>query len=425
MSQDGFVVSDSAQEGGNSGGPLTGVRIVDFTQLYQGPLATQLLADMGADVLKVEPPRGEFFRRWSLGSRFPAGESVSFLSVNGNKRSIVIDLKHSLGRDVALRLIASADVVIENFRPGVMDRLGLGYEALAARNSRLVYCASSGYGQSGPYRDYPGQDLLVQALAGTLWLNGKRDDPPTAVGFGIADAAAGLHIVAGVLAALLERSRSGTGQRVDVNLLSSLFTLQTHEVAYFANTLDAPVRPRTNTTAAYAGAPLGVYQTQDGYIALSMMPIGPLARLIGADELDGIESDNEIEHRDEIHALLEAQFRTRPRVEWLAILRGADVWCAPVQTLEEIVADPQVVWNRTLQTVEHPLIGPIQVVGPPIAFERTPARVGTAPPLLGQHSVEVLTESGFEGHEIAELLRQGVVAQWGKTTRALPARVAG
>lgn len=392
-------------------GPLSGIRVADFTQLYQGPLATQVLADMGADIVKIEPQSGDFFRRWSLGNRFPEGESLSFLTVNRNKRSIVLDLKHPAGVEAARAIVAQSDLVVENFRPGVMERLGLGYDALSAAYPRIVYCASSGYGRSGPYRDYPGQDLLVQAIGGTMWLNGRQDDPPTAIGFGIADVAGGLHIVIGALAALHERGRTGIGQRVDVNLLNSLLLLQTHELGYFANTGDRPVRPRANTTATYAGAPLGVYETSDGYVALSMMSVGQLARLIGADELSDIESDNEIEHRDEIHAVLESHFKTRTRTAWLEILRSADVWCAPVQTLDETLVDPQVVWNNVVREIDHPIVGRLQMIGPSIEFGRTPAEVRLPPPMLGQHSTEILLEAGYDSRAIDELLKNGAVRE--------------
>ena len=390
-------------------GPLSGVRIADFTQLLQGPLATQMLGDMGADIIKIEPPNGDFFRRWSLGDRFPQGESVSFLSVNRGKRSIVIDLKTEAGLEVAHAIIASVDVVIENFRPGVMDRLGLGYEALSEIDPRIIYCASSGYGPTGPYRDHPGQDLLIQALGGTMWLNGRRDDPPTAIGFGIADAAGGFHIVMGVLAALHERTVSGNGQRIDVNLFDSLLTVQTHELAYFANTADPPRRPVANTTAAYAGAPLGVYRCSDGFLALSMMPIGPLADLVGAESLAGVTAANDIPNRDTIHATLEARFLTDTRDAWIAKLREHDVWCAPVQTLDETLADRQVEANQMLRTMEHPRVGSIKVIGPSIRFGRTPADVSTPPPVLGQHTRDVLRELGYSENDTKRLISIGAV----------------
>jgi len=203
-------------------GPLTGLVVADFAQLAQGPFATQILGDMGAEIIKIEPPKGDWMRHWSMANLYQGGEGVSFLSFNRNKRSIALDLKHPAGKDVALRLIAVSDVVVENFRPGVMERLGLGWETLHEQFPRLIYCASSGWGQTGPYLTRPGQDLLVQAIAGVGYLNGNDDEPPMALGVGAADFTAGFHIVYGILAALFARSQTGRGQRVDVNLLNSL-----------------------------------------------------------------------------------------------------------------------------------------------------------------------------------------------------------
>ncbi len=236
-------------------GPLAGLVVADFTQLAQGPFATQMMGDLGAEIIKIEPVKGDWMRHWSMANLYIEGEGASFLSFNRNKRSIGIDLKHPQGKDVALRLVDRADVVIENFRPGVMERLGLGYETLAERNPRIIYCASSGWGQSGPYVTRPGQDLLVQAVAGVGYLNGNADDPPRAVGVGIADFTAGFHIVYGVLAALYARQRTGRGQRVDVNLLNSILNLHIQELTLYLNGAGLPERSRSDIPGAYLGAP--------------------------------------------------------------------------------------------------------------------------------------------------------------------------
>jgi crotonobetainyl-CoA:carnitine CoA-transferase CaiB-like acyl-CoA transferase len=393
-------------------GPLSGIRIADFTQLYQGPLATQVLSDMGAEIIKIEPPKGDFFRNWAIGDKYIKGESISFMSVNRNKRSIVLDLKKPDGVLVAKEIIRNSDVVIENFRPGVMDRLGLGFENLTEINPKIIYCASSGYGTSGPYVDYPGQDLLIQAMTGTMWLNGRLQDPPIAVGFGLADVTGGLHIVMGTLAALIERQSSGIGQRVDVNLLNSQLTMLTHEVTYFANTKEKPIRPVANSTGAYTGAPLGIYQTKDGFIVIAMMSISKLAKLVGATTLFNNDSSNDIAQRAEIHAELELNFKNKTINEWLTILRAADVWCAQVKTFEEMISDEQVIWNKMIQSVEHPVVGPLSIVGPSILFSRTKSGVRLPPPLLGQHSQEILNEFGFTENQIISFLKSKAVINY-------------
>jgi crotonobetainyl-CoA:carnitine CoA-transferase CaiB-like acyl-CoA transferase len=390
-------------------GTLSGIKIADFTQLYQGPLATQVLSDMGAEVIKIEPPKGDFFRNWAIGDKYIKGESISFMSVNRNKRSIVLDLKSKSGIEIAKKIIAESDVVIENFRPGVMNRLGLGFDELQKLNPKIIYCASSGYGTSGPYLDYPGQDLLIQAITGTMWLNGRLDDPPIAVGFGLADVTGGLHIVMGTLAAVIERNISGKGQRVDVNLLNSQLTMLTHEVTYFANTNEIPERPKANSTGAYTGAPLGIYETKDGYIVIAMMSISKLARLIGASEFFDMESSNEIPRRGEIHNKFELIFKTANNKEWLTKLRAADVWCAPVKTFDQMIVDDQVVWNNMIQNIEHPLVGNLNIVGPSIEFSRTPSSVRLPPPLLGEHSETILFELGFTKSEVRTFLDSGTV----------------
>lgn len=393
-------------------GPLSGIKIADFTQLYQGPLATQVLSDMGAEIIKIEPPKGDFFRNWAIGDKYINGESISFMSVNRNKRSIVLDLKQENGIKVAKEIIKNSDVVIENFRPGVMQRLGLGFEKLQEINPRVIYCASSGYGTSGPYFDYPGQDLLIQAITGTMWLNGRLEDPPVAVGFGLADVTGGLHIVMGTLAAIIERQTSGQGQRVDVNLLNSQLTMLTHEVTYFANTRERPVRPKANSTGAYTGAPLGIYQTKDGFIVIAMMSISKLAKLVDAPNLFDNNSTNDIPRRGEIHAELESKFKMKSVEEWLPILRAADVWCAQVKTFEQMIEDEQVLWNKMIRTIDHPVVGPLSIVGPSILFSRTSSEVRMPPPLLGQHSKEILSELGFNNGQITNFLQSKSVINY-------------
>lgn len=394
------------------GGPLEGLVIADFTQLAQGPFSTQMLGDMGAEIIKIEPPKGDWMRHWSMANLYLEGEGASFLSFNRNKRSIALDLKNPAGKEVALRLIGAADVVIENFRPGVMERLGLGYETLAKRFPRLIYCASSGWGQTGPYVTRPGQDLLVQAVAGVGYLNGNENGPPQGVAVGIADFTAGFHIVYGVLAALYARERTGKGQRVDVSLLNSILNLHIQELTLFLNGAGLPVRSNSNIPGAYLGAPYGFYQTADGYIAIAMNPINKLAAFVGVPGYEDRTESQIMEGRDRVRADFQEGFIRKTTQEWLDILLPEDIWCAPVNDYEAVAKDPQIHENEMIVEWEHPKAGTVKAVGIPVKFSATPGEITRYAPLLGEHTIEILKQyGGYADGEIDSLLQQGIVRQ--------------
>jgi crotonobetainyl-CoA:carnitine CoA-transferase CaiB-like acyl-CoA transferase len=390
-------------------GPLEGLRVADFSQLVQGPNATQFLADMGAEILKIEPLKGDWQRNWSLGDAYINGESVSFLAFNRGKRSVALNLKDARGKEAALRIIRSCDILLENFRPGVMDRLGLGYDALSEIHPKLIYCASCGWGQDGPYLTRPGQDLLAQAVAGVLNLNGKAGDPPSPVGMGIADITASFHIVAAILAAVYERGRTGKGQRIDINLLNSIMSLATQEITLYLNTGNEPQRSAAGIGHPCVGAPMGIYKTKDGYIVVAMMPMGKVAELVGIPGYEGNDSRNVMENRDEAKRSLEPGFANKTTAELIDIFMEADIWAAPVNTFPQIEHDPQIRHNQTLINFEHPKVNQFRTVGPPIKFSRTPCEI-RRPPLLGEHSREILHEMGFAESEIEQLHQDGVVA---------------
>jgi crotonobetainyl-CoA:carnitine CoA-transferase CaiB-like acyl-CoA transferase len=378
----------------NQPGPLKGVIVADFTQLAQGPWATQMLGDMGADIIKIEPPKGDWMRHYAYGNMYPKGESISFLSFNRNKRSIVIDLKTEKGKSIAQKIISKADIVVENFRPGVMDRLGIGYEVLKDFNPRIIYCGSSGYGISGPYVDRPGQDLLAQSLAGGIFLNGKKNDIPVATAVGQADLLTSLFIVQSLLAALYHREKAGVGQRIDACLLNSAISFHIQEVTAFLLKGANPERSAHAIPNPWLGAPYGLYETLDGYIAIGMNPVRKLAGLIGLKKYDEEKymSNNIIENRDEIWEDFNSSFKVKSTKEWLSVLLAEDIWCSQVNSFEEMVKDPQVIHNEMIQQYDHPRVGKVSTTGFTVNFSETPQRIYRPAPLLGEHTEEILKE---------------------------------
>jgi crotonobetainyl-CoA:carnitine CoA-transferase CaiB-like acyl-CoA transferase len=386
---------------------LEGVRVAEFCSTAAGPFCAMLLADMGAEVVKVEPPEGDGLRQWPP---IIGGYSENFAALNRNKKSVALDLKDPAAAQLARLLVLDCDVLVENNRPGVMDRLGLGYETLAERNPGLVFCSSSGYGQSGPYVKRPGQDLLIQSLSGFTYLNGRAGDPPVPVGLGVADLVTGLGIVYGVLAALVSRAQSGRGQRVETDLLSSLVAFQGQEIAAYLETGRMPERSAAGISSPSTGAPYGVHKTTDGYLALAMNPLAKLAPLIG---LEGPEAEmglNQIEGRDDIQRRIAERIATRSTGEWLEILLADDIWCAPVQDYEAMSRDPQVLHNGSLIDIDHPTAGTFRTPGPSVRFSDTPIVQRLPPPLLGEHSEELLRDVlGLGDEEISALRGSGAL----------------
>jgi crotonobetainyl-CoA:carnitine CoA-transferase CaiB-like acyl-CoA transferase len=390
-------------------GPLAGVTVLDFTQLAQGPFATQILGDMGADIIKIEPLKGDWMRNFAYVNMYPAGESVSFLAFNRNKRSVAVNLKDPEGIAIIKRLTAHADVAVENFRPGVMDRLGIGYEVLRAINPRLVFCASSGFGASGPYVRRPGQDLLIQSMSGGTMLNGRRSDLPMATAVGIADLVTGLHMVYAICAALFSRERTGQGQAIETNLYSSLLHLYTQELVTYLNGGGIPERSETGIPNPFLGAPYGPYETRDGYIAIAMNAVNQVARLLGVSGFEDVTSNNVMEDRDEIRRAFMPAFRTKTTAEWLDIMLAEDIWCSPIYTFADVETDPQVLHNEMIAGYQHPTVGPVRTLGQPVKFSVTPGEIRLPAPLLGQHTVEILRQFDYSDAEIQALTERGTV----------------
>jgi crotonobetainyl-CoA:carnitine CoA-transferase CaiB-like acyl-CoA transferase len=384
-----------ASAAAGAGGPLAHVRVLDFTALVQGPLATQMLGDLGADVVKIERPEGEWSRHWGIADGHTHGQTDSFLAFNRNKRSVVADLKDPPTRERLLAMAGDFDVVVENFRPGVMARLGLGYDDFSARNPTIVFVSSSGYGQSGPYVTRPGQDMLIQSLSGMLWLAGRDGEPPTAAGIGIADQYTGLHIVIGVLAALEHRRHSGRGQRVELNLFSCAIAAQQQELTYFLNHGEIPPRPAENHGSIWATAPFGIYPTQDGYLAIAMTPCPIVGEALGMPALAQYDTNAKmLANRSEIYHAIAARLREGPTAGWIEVLLAHDVWCAPVQTYDELERDPQALHNNMFWEVPIGDGGSTyRTPASPFVFSETPVAIHRGVPDLGQHTDDVLGRS--------------------------------
>jgi crotonobetainyl-CoA:carnitine CoA-transferase CaiB-like acyl-CoA transferase len=384
---------------------LAGVRIVAFTQFLLGPAACQYLADMGADVIKIEPPgRGAWERSWAGADTYLGGVSAFFLLANRNARSVTLNLKSERGVDIAKRLVKTADVVVENFRPGVMDRLGLGYEDLHRINPRLVYAAGSGYGGDGPYSHLPGQDLLIQAISGLGANTGTEAEGPTVSAAAVVDQHSASLLAMGILGALLYRDRTGEGQRVELVMMQAALDLQTEPVVYHLNGTTIK-RPKSPVADTFHSVPYGFYATSDGHLAISMAPIKAISEVLGRPaELAPFEDPKvAFTKRDEIRAALDPYFRTRTTARWVELLRAHDIWCAPVNNLKETFEDVAVQHIGPVLEFEHPRAGRVRVLKHPVRYSSGEATVRRPPPELGEHTEEVLAELGCTDEEIAAM----------------------
>lgn len=394
-------------------GPLEGIKVVDLSRILAGPYCSMMLADMGAEVVKVEnPDGGDDTRGW--GPPFLDGESSYFLSVNRNKQSLTLNLKAERGKALLRDLLRKADVLLENFRPGTLDRLGFGYEAVRVLSPRLVYCSISGFGQTGPDAQRPGYDLVIQGESGVMSLTGSPDGPPMKVGVSIADIVAGMLAAQGITLALLARERTGRGQRIDIALLDGMVSLLTYQSGIYFATGQSP-RRRGNEHPTIV--PYEVHRARDGYLTLAVGNNALWQRFCEAVGRPDLARDpafdteaKRVGERDRLLPIVDAILAERTVAESVRLLGKAGVPCGSIKDVAAVCADPQVLARDMVVRVPHSKLGEVTVTGNPIKLSETPGAVRTGPPLLGEQTDEVLrTWLGLEPEAVADLRREGIV----------------
>jgi crotonobetainyl-CoA:carnitine CoA-transferase CaiB-like acyl-CoA transferase len=401
-------------------GALGDVTVLDCTQMLAGPLAGLRLGDLGADVLKIEAPgTGEFNRTHGFEDIKVGGEMTTFLALNRNKRSVAINLKDPEGLAVMHDLVRRADVLIQNFRIGTAERIGIGYQELHEINPRLVYCTITGYGSDGPYRNRPGQDLVLQGYSGSMWSVGKVGDPPLASALWAADVMTGYHAVIGILAALHARQQTGLGQYIEVSMLNAVLDAQLQEIVTFLNSGMQPTRSAEESAHASIPAPYGAYETKDGWLTLAMCHLPDLGEALDDDWLRTLTQYNDgVIHRDEIYRRIRHRFQERTTAEWLEILDRCGVWAGPVYDYKQLERDPHIVATGTF--TDQPQSGgeTIRTVRPPISMSETPLSIRLGAPALGEQTKEVLVEKlGYDLQRVSRLIADGAIgdAAGGKT----------
>jgi crotonobetainyl-CoA:carnitine CoA-transferase CaiB-like acyl-CoA transferase len=395
------------------GGPLAGMKVIDLTHVMAGPTCTMMLADLGAQVIKVEKTPAGDDTRHTIPPRV-GKESAAFLMMNRNKRGIALDLKTRGGKQVLRRLMAAADVLVENFGPGVMERLGFGYEEVHKQHPALIYCSLSGFGRTGPYRHRRGFDLVAQAMSGIMSFTGERaDGPPVKCGAPLSDITAGILAAMGILAAYAHRLKTGQGQWVETSLFEAAL-VQTYWQSAIA--LATGIAPRAMGSAHPLNAPYQAFEASDGWIVVGGANQTNWLRLLDALQTPELAQDarfatnaDRMAHLDELSEELSRRFRTRPAAYWLEKLEQAGLPCGPVYDMLQALADPQTLARQMVVEVEHAAEGRVKALGLPVKFSNTPGKVCTGAPLYGQHTREVLREHGFTDDEISALQSEGAV----------------
>lgn len=394
-------------------GPLSGTTVLDLTRVLSGPYCTMMLADMGARVIKVEQPgRGDDTRGW--GPPFEKGESSYFMSVNRNKESLTLNLKHPEARTILNSLLDETDVLVENFRPGTLARMQLGYADLAARWPGLVYCSISGFGHTGPRRTQPGYDAVLQAEGGLMSITGDRDGPAYRLGVAIADITSGMFAAYGIAMALLARHRTGRGQFVDVGMLDSVAALLTYQAGIYFATNQAPTRLGNRHPTI---VPYETLETSDGEVVVAVgndQLWHSFCQLLGADDLATdlrfATNKDRVERRETLRPILVEYLKSRTTTDWIELLTDAGIPCGAVRDLEAVFSDPQIIERAMVVALDHPIAGAIRLLGVPVKLDDTPGNVRTPPPILGQHTETILGQDlGLDAKAIVQLREKGVV----------------
>ncbi|MEK3645129.1 CaiB/BaiF CoA transferase family protein [Aeribacillus sp. FSL M8-0235] len=390
--------------------PLAGIKIIDLTRILSGPFCTMTLADLGAEVIKIESPQGDDTRQW--GPPFIKNESAYFLSVNRNKKSVVLNLKDPKGKEILLKMVEEADVVVENFRPGTLKKLGIDYDILKQHNRGVILASISGFGQTGPYSKKPGYDVLAQGMGGLMSVTGEPDGTPVKAGYSLADIGAGMWATIGILSALWERERSGQGQWIDVSLLDTMVSWQTYLAGnYFATNND----PKPLGGAHPNIVPYQVFEASDGHFILAVGNDSLWNSLVDVLDVEALRdrkfktNPDRVQNRDELISILEEIFKRKTRDEWVDMLESAKIPCGPVNKLSDILNDTHIKEREMVVEMEHPSLGILKMLGVPVKLSRTPGRIKTVPPAQGEHSETVLKQMGYSKEEIETFIKEGII----------------
>ncbi len=391
---------------------LEGIKVLDLTRYLAGPYCTMILGDLGAEVVKVEQPTtGDGSRQW--GPPFIHGESAYFLSINRNKKSVTINLRTEKGREIARRMASRYDVLIENYRPGIVQKLGLDYETVRKSNPKLIYCSISGFGQTGPYREKPSYDIVGQAMGGLMSLTGEKNRPPVKIGVAISDIFAGMYAAIAILSALIVRMTQGHGQMIDISLLDGLVSILSHQAGNF---LVSGVNPQRLGSAHPTIAPYQAFKAADSYFVVAVGNDTLWQQFCHSLSLSELLSDSRfvtnpdrVQNRNELTKILNTLFKNKPAQDWLSLIEEAGVPCGPVLQLSEVFEDPQVLHRKMVEVIEHPSAGKIKVVGTPLKLSSTPASIRVPPPMLGEHTHDILCSIGYNNTEIEDFIKSEVV----------------